>query len=154
MTKGIEQAYGVQKRREELLHRRPPSKTRLKTSFTWLAELGFEENEEMLVWDRILGHEHKIVRTGKVLQRYLVKFYNYLDKDARWMQEPQLKSWKTLLQEYKDFYILNWSILMEVFFLSMRSYVSYVLHFMFENFLTWFWSLKFLLELYFYEGYV
>ena len=47
MTKGKEQAYGVQERREELLHRRPPSRTRRKTSFKWLAELGFEENEEM-----------------------------------------------------------------------------------------------------------
>ena len=47
MTKGKEQAYGVKERREELLHRRPPSRTRRKTSFTWLAELEFEENEEM-----------------------------------------------------------------------------------------------------------
>ena len=52
--------------------------------------------------ERILKHEDKVLRIGKVLRRYLVKFANYPDEDARWMQEPQLKeSLLPLIQEYK-----------------------------------------------------
>ena len=62
----------------------------------------FDEQEEILKPKRILKHEDKVLRIGKVLRRYLVKFANYPDEDARWMQEPQLKeSLLPLLQEYK-----------------------------------------------------
>ena len=63
--------------------------------------------EEILRLEKILKHEDKVLRTGKILRRYLVKFANYPDDDARWMQEPQLKDSLALLQEYKAMYNLH-----------------------------------------------
>ena len=63
----------------------------------------FDETEEILKLEYILKHEDKILRSGKVLRRYLVKFLHYPEEDARWMQEPQLESSLTLLHEYKIF---------------------------------------------------
>ncbi|MCO5571313.1 hypothetical protein L7F22_025051 [Adiantum nelumboides] len=67
----------------------------------------FDEMEEILRPEKILKHEDKVLRTGKILRRYLVKFANYPDEDARWMQEPQLKESLALLQEYKAMYNLQ-----------------------------------------------
>ncbi|MCO5571372.1 hypothetical protein L7F22_025110 [Adiantum nelumboides] len=67
----------------------------------------FDEMEEILRPKKILKHEDKVLRTGKILRRYLVKFANYPDEDARWMQEPQLKESLALLQEYKAMYNLQ-----------------------------------------------
>ena len=52
--------------------------------------LEFNEMEEILIPKSILKHEDKLLQSGKVLQRYLVKFLYYPEEDARWMQEPQL----------------------------------------------------------------
>ena len=43
----------------------------------------FDEQEDILRPERILKHEDKVLRIGKVLRRYLVKFANYPDEDAR-----------------------------------------------------------------------
>ena len=67
----------------------------------------FDEQEEILRPEKILKHEDKVLRTGKVLRRYLVKFANYPDEDACWMQEPQLKESLALLQKYKSMYNLR-----------------------------------------------
>ena len=67
----------------------------------------FDEMEEILRPERILKHEDKVLRIGKILRRYLVKFANYPEEDARWMQEPQLKDSLSLLQEYKEMYHLQ-----------------------------------------------
>ena len=67
----------------------------------------FDEMEEILKPEYILKHEDKLLRSGKVLQRYLVKFLHYPEEDARWMQEPQLESSLTLLQEYNTLYKLD-----------------------------------------------
>ncbi|MCO5600815.1 hypothetical protein L7F22_054931 [Adiantum nelumboides] len=67
----------------------------------------FDEMEEILRPEKILKHEDKVLRIGKILRRYLVKFANYPDEDARWMQEPQLKEYLALLQEYKAMYNLQ-----------------------------------------------
>ena len=62
----------------------------------------FEKQEEILKPETILKHEDKLLRSGKILQKYLVKFLHYPEEDARWMQEPQLMDSLTLLQEYKN----------------------------------------------------
>ena len=67
----------------------------------------FDEIEEILKPEYILKHEDKLLRSGKVLQRYLVKFLHYPEEDARWMQEPQLELSLSLLQEYKTVYKLD-----------------------------------------------
>ena len=67
----------------------------------------FEEREEILKPESILKHEDKVLRSGKVLRRYLVKFLHYPKEDARWMQEPQLQTSLSLLQEYKAMYNLD-----------------------------------------------
>ena len=69
--------------------------------------LEFDKKEEILKPEYILKHEDKLLRSRKVLQRYLVKFLHYLEEDARWMQEPQLDSSLSLLQEYKAMHKLD-----------------------------------------------
>ena len=51
----------------------------------------FDELEELLQPEAILRHADKILRNGKVLRKYLIKFKNYSFDDAKWMREPQLK---------------------------------------------------------------
>ena len=64
--------------------------------------------EEILKPEYILKHEDKLLRSGKVLRRYLVKFLHYPEEDARWMQEPQLlESSLAFLKEYKAMYKLD-----------------------------------------------
>ena len=67
----------------------------------------FDELEEILRPEKILKHEDKVLRTGKIIRRYLVKFANHPNEDARWMQEPQLKNDASLLEEYKTMYDLQ-----------------------------------------------
>ena len=43
----------------------------------------FDEQEEILQPEIILRHEENLLRSGKTLRRYLVKFRNYPSKDAR-----------------------------------------------------------------------
>ena len=69
--------------------------------------LEFDEKEETLKFEYILKHEDKLLRSRKVLRRYSVKFLHYSEEDARWMQEPQLETSLSLLQEYKAMYKLN-----------------------------------------------
>ena len=64
----------------------------------------FSEMEEILGLEKILKHEDKVLRTCKILRQYLVKFSNYPNEDARWMQEPQIKESLALLKEYKTMY--------------------------------------------------
>ena len=47
----------------------------------------FYEQEEILQPEIILRHEKNLLRSGKTLRQYLVKFKNYPPEDARWMQE-------------------------------------------------------------------
>ena len=46
-----------------------------------------DHDEEILQPEMILRHEDKILRSGKILRKYLVKFKNYPYEDFRWMQE-------------------------------------------------------------------
>ena len=43
----------------------------------------FEEQEEILQPEIILRHEDNLLRSGKTLRKYLVKFKNYPTEDAR-----------------------------------------------------------------------
>ena len=61
----------------------------------------FDEQEEILWPEKILRHEDKMLRSGKVIRRYLIRFRNYPPEDAQWMQEPQLKDHLVMLQDYK-----------------------------------------------------
>ena len=45
----------------------------------------FEEGEEILQSESILRHEDKVLRNGKILCKFLVKYRNYPYEDARWM---------------------------------------------------------------------
>ena len=67
----------------------------------------FEEQEEILQPEIILRHEDNLLRSGKTLRRYLVKYRNYPIEDARWMQETQLKDSMDILNEYKFLYELD-----------------------------------------------
>ena len=62
--------------------------------------LEFDELEEILQVEAILWHEDKILRNGKVLRKYLIKFKNYSFDDDKWMMEPQLKDSMALVHEY------------------------------------------------------
>ncbi|MCO5589327.1 hypothetical protein L7F22_043293 [Adiantum nelumboides] len=46
-----------------------------------------EDQEEVLQPGSILRHENKVLRHGKTIRRYLIKFKNYPFEHARWMQE-------------------------------------------------------------------
>ena len=51
-----------------------------------------DEQEEILQPESILQHKDKVLRHGKVIPRYLVKFKNYpFEYASRWMQETMLK---------------------------------------------------------------
>ena len=67
----------------------------------------FEEQEEILQPEIILRHEDNLLRSGKTLRQYLVKFKNYTPEDVRWMQETQLKDSIDILNEYKFLYELE-----------------------------------------------
>ena len=47
----------------------------------------FDEQEEILELEEILRHEENVLRSGKVIHRYLIRFKHYPPKDAQWMQE-------------------------------------------------------------------
>ena len=61
----------------------------------------FEEGEEILQPETILRHEDKVLRNGKILRKYLIKFKNYPYEDSRWMQETQLQDSIDLVHAYK-----------------------------------------------------
>ncbi|MCO5583735.1 hypothetical protein L7F22_037649 [Adiantum nelumboides] len=61
----------------------------------------FDDKEEVLQPEEILRHEENILRSGKVIRRYLVKFKHYSNEDSKWMQETQMKDVLPLLQDYK-----------------------------------------------------
>ena len=50
--------------------------------------LEFDKREEILKLKYILKHEDKLLRSKKVLQRYLLKLLHYPKEDARWKQKP------------------------------------------------------------------
>ncbi|MCO5604146.1 hypothetical protein L7F22_058306 [Adiantum nelumboides] len=61
-----------------------------------------EDQEEVLHPESILRHEDKVLRHGKTIRRYLIKFKNYPFEDARWMQGIQLKDSMNLVNAYND----------------------------------------------------
>ncbi|MCO5546616.1 hypothetical protein L7F22_000046 [Adiantum nelumboides] len=61
-----------------------------------------EDQEEVLQPECILRHEDKVLRHGKTIRRYLIKFKNYPFEDARWMQGIQLKDSMHLVNAYND----------------------------------------------------
>ncbi|MCO5557660.1 hypothetical protein L7F22_011228 [Adiantum nelumboides] len=61
-----------------------------------------EDQEEVLQPFSILRHEDKVLRHGKTIRRYLIKFKNYPFEDARWMQGIQLKDSMHLVNAYND----------------------------------------------------
>ena len=61
----------------------------------------FEEGEEILQPESILRHEDKVLRNGKILRKFLVKYRNYPFEDARWIQETQLQDAINLVHDYK-----------------------------------------------------
>ena len=67
--------------------------------------LEFDKMEDILRHKKILKHEDKVLRIGKILRQYLVKFAKYPVEDAYRMQETQLKDSLALLEEYKAMYI-------------------------------------------------
>ena len=62
----------------------------------------FDGVEEVLQPEAILRHEDKVLRNGKVIRRYLIKFRNYPFEDAKWMQGVQLKDNANLVNTYND----------------------------------------------------
>ena len=67
----------------------------------------FDEQEKILQLEIILRHEENLLRSGKTLRQYLVKFRNYPLEDACWMQESQLKDFMNIPNEYKFLYELD-----------------------------------------------
>ena len=67
----------------------------------------FDEQEEILQSEIILRHEDKLLRSGKTLRQYLVKFKNYPLEDAQWMHETQLKDSIDILNKHKFLYELD-----------------------------------------------
>ncbi|MCO5573059.1 hypothetical protein L7F22_026824 [Adiantum nelumboides] len=61
-----------------------------------------EDQEEVLQPESILRHEDKVLRHGKTIRRYLIKFKNYPFEDARWMQGIQLKDSMHLVNAYNN----------------------------------------------------
>ena len=62
----------------------------------------FDEREEILQPKSIIRHEDKLLRNGKILRKYLVKFKNYDFEDSRWMDEPQLKDSLAIKHSYVE----------------------------------------------------
>ena len=60
----------------------------------------FEDQKEILRPESILRHEDKLLRSGKVIKMYLVKFKNHPFEDAHWMQDIQLKDNMPLVNDY------------------------------------------------------
>ena len=61
-----------------------------------------EDQEEVLQPESILRHEDKVLKIGKIMWRYLIKFKNYPFEDAKWMQGVQLKDNVNLDNAYND----------------------------------------------------
>ncbi|MCO5547639.1 hypothetical protein L7F22_001090 [Adiantum nelumboides] len=61
-----------------------------------------EDQEEVLQPESILRHEDKVLRHGKTIRRYLIKFKNHPFEDARWMPGIQLKDSMHLVNAYND----------------------------------------------------
>ncbi|MCO5573172.1 hypothetical protein L7F22_026938 [Adiantum nelumboides] len=61
-----------------------------------------EGQEEVLQPESVLQHEDKVLKHGKIIRQYLVKFKNYPFEDARWMQGTQLKDSLHLVNAYND----------------------------------------------------
>ena len=61
----------------------------------------FDDQEEILEPEEILRHEDNVLRSGKIIRRYLIRFKHYPLEDAQWMQETQLKDNPILLKDYK-----------------------------------------------------
>ena len=67
----------------------------------------FDEQEEILQPEEILRHEDNILRSGKIIRRFLIKFKHYPPEDAQWMQETQLKDNPILVRDYKALHQLQ-----------------------------------------------
>ena len=60
-----------------------------------------QDQEEVLQPESILQHEDKVLKHGKVIRWYLIKFKNYPFEDARWiMQGTMLKDSMHLVNAY------------------------------------------------------
>ncbi|MCO5588021.1 hypothetical protein L7F22_041975 [Adiantum nelumboides] len=61
-----------------------------------------EGQEEVLQPESVLRHEDKVLRNGKIIRWYLIKFKNYPFEDAKWMQGTRLKDSLHLVNAYND----------------------------------------------------
>ena len=61
----------------------------------------FNDQDKILEPEDILRHEDNVLRSGKVLHRYLIRSKHYPPEDAQWMQETQLNNNPFLLKDYK-----------------------------------------------------
>ncbi|MCO5579929.1 hypothetical protein L7F22_033796 [Adiantum nelumboides] len=61
-----------------------------------------EGQEEVLQPESVLRHEDKVLRNGKIIRLYLIKFKNYPFEEAKWMQGTQLKDSLHLVNAYND----------------------------------------------------
>ncbi|MCO5592054.1 hypothetical protein L7F22_046048 [Adiantum nelumboides] len=61
-----------------------------------------EVEGQVLQPESMLRHEDKVLRNGKIIRRYLIKFKNYPFEDAKWMQGTQLKDSLHLVNAYND----------------------------------------------------
>ena len=54
--------------------------------------------------EMILRHEDTMLRKGTDIHKSFIKFRTYSPNDAQWMQEPKLKDYLVMLQDYKFLY--------------------------------------------------
>ena len=60
----------------------------------------FEDQEGILQSKSILQHMDKVLKSGKTMRRYLVRFKNYPFKVARWMKDMQLRDNQRFVNYY------------------------------------------------------
>ncbi|MCO5566534.1 hypothetical protein L7F22_020211 [Adiantum nelumboides] len=61
-----------------------------------------EGQEEVLQPESVLQHEDNVLRNGKIIRWYIIKFKNYPFEDAKWMQGTHLKDSLHLVNAYND----------------------------------------------------
>ena len=61
----------------------------------------FDDTEEVMQPEEILRQKKNVPRSGKIIQRYLIKFKHYSNDDSKCMQETQMQDALPLLQSYK-----------------------------------------------------
>ncbi|MCO5548387.1 hypothetical protein L7F22_001844 [Adiantum nelumboides] len=61
-----------------------------------------EDQEEILVPEQIIHHQDRILKSGSVHRKYLLKFKNYSPLDAQWINEQELHQFPEILHSYLD----------------------------------------------------